>query len=56
MQIKNRNGLLRLCNLAILSNENEVARKSIDYTDIADDFAPEESEKCCYFSLFDIFD
>jgi len=35
---KNGNSLLRLCHLAILSTENEIA-KSIDYTDVVDDFA-----------------
>jgi len=36
--VKNWSGLLRLCNLAILSIENEVA-KSTDNTNIVDDFA-----------------
>jgi len=35
---KNGNSLLRLCNLAILSIENKIA-KSVDYTDVVDDFA-----------------
>jgi len=44
MQVNNGNGLLRLCKLAILSTENEVA-KSIDYADVVDDFASRKARE-----------